>query len=104
VRRACAEQLERFLARTRARGLPVKWFGAASQTGFTSAPRHWRYAGGQGALAATESILSTLCDIRTPVTMTDEECDLAAAIVRDAIQSVISEPTETSETRPLGTA
>lgn len=104
VRRASASQMERFLARARARGLPVKWFGVDSQTGFTSAPRHWRYAGEQGALAATDDVLSTLCDIRTPVTMTDEECDLAAAIVREAIQSVISEPTETSETGPLGTA
>lgn len=104
VRRASADQMERFLAQTRARGLPVKWFGAPSQTGFTSAPRHWGYAGDQGALAATENILSTLCDIRTPVTMTDQECDLAAAIVRESIQSVISEPTETSETGPLGTA
>lgn len=86
-----------FLARTKARGLPIKWFGADNQVGFTSAPRHWAYAGQQGPLAQTHTILAGLCDIRTPVSMTDDECDLAAEIVREAIQSVISARTGTGE-------
>jgi dTDP-4-amino-4,6-dideoxygalactose transaminase len=81
-------ELERFLALAKARGLPIKWFGAEQQSGFTSAPRHWRYAGQQGALEATHAVLAGLCDIRTPVTLTDEECDLIAEIVRDALDSI----------------
>ncbi|MGL4634474.1 MAG: DegT/DnrJ/EryC1/StrS family aminotransferase [Beijerinckiaceae bacterium] len=91
------EDMEQFLALTKASGLPIKWFGARQQIGFTSAPRHWNYAGAQGELEATHAVLSTLCDIRTPLALTDEECDLAAAIVREAIQSVISAKAEMGE-------
>lgn len=73
----------------RACGLPVKWFGAEAQNGFTSAPRHWTYAGEQGPLDQTHAVLATLCDIRTPVTLTDDECDLIAQIIREAIDIAI---------------
>jgi dTDP-4-amino-4,6-dideoxygalactose transaminase len=82
-------EMERFLALAKARGLPIKWFGAQQQIGFTSAPRNWDYAGAQGSLETTHAVLATLCDIRTPVSLTDEECDLVAAITREAIQSVV---------------
>ncbi len=90
--------MQRFLDLAKARGLPIKWFGAESQAGFTSAPRHWRYAGEQGDLSATHQVLSGLCDIRTPVSMTDEECDLVALIVREALETVISATTGTRAT------
>jgi dTDP-4-amino-4,6-dideoxygalactose transaminase len=85
-----ADEMPGFLAAAKARGLPIKWFGAEQQAGFTSAPRHWAYAGEQGALPETHAVLATLCDIRTPVTLTDDECGLIAEIVRDAIDSVVS--------------
>ena len=94
-----AAEIGAFLARTKARGVPIKWFGAESQVGFTSAPRHWRYAGEQGGLTQTHQVLAGLFDIRTPVSMTDDECDLAAEIVREAIQSVISDRTGTGQAR-----
>jgi dTDP-4-amino-4,6-dideoxygalactose transaminase len=85
---------ETFLARCKTRGLPIKWFGADQQAGFTSAPRHWRYAGPQGGLDQTHNVLATLCDIRTPVSLTDAECDLIAAIVRDEVSAAAeTEPT-----------
>ncbi len=83
-------EIEAVLAHAKARGLAIKWFGAAEQIGFTSAPRHWRYAGEQGRLAQTHAVLATLCDIRTPVSLSDDECDLIAAIVREAIDAVVS--------------
>lgn len=86
-----------FLGHARDRGLPIKWFGADRQLGFTSAPRHWAYAGEQDALDATHSVLSTLCDIRTPVAMTDEECDLTATIVREAIDAALAGVPERNE-------
>jgi dTDP-4-amino-4,6-dideoxygalactose transaminase len=81
-------EMAAFLAAAKERGLPIKWFGADKQAGFTSAPRHWRYAGEQGPLDATHDVLATLCDIRTPVSLTDAECDLIAEIVRDALDAV----------------
>jgi hypothetical protein len=86
-----AGEMPAFLAAAKARGLPVKWFGADKQAGFTSAPRHWHYAGEQGDLAATHRVLATLCDIRTPVSLTDAECDLIAEIVREAIELIVAE-------------
>jgi len=81
-------EMDAFLEQAKARGLPIKWFGAERQIGFTSAPRHWRYAGHQDALARTHQVLAGLCDIRTPVTLIDEECDLIAEIVRESIETV----------------
>ena len=86
------------LDRCAARGLPIKWFGAGRQRGFTSAPRHWRYAGEQGPMAQTHAILAGLCDIRTPLSLTDEDCDLVADILREAIETVVSARAETGET------
>lgn len=83
-------QIETALAHAKSRGVAIKWFGASEQIGFTSAPRHWRYAGEQGELARTHAVLATLCDIRTPVSLTDDECDLIATIVREAIDAAVS--------------
>jgi dTDP-4-amino-4,6-dideoxygalactose transaminase len=79
-------EIEYFLSAALQRGVPIKWFGAAAQAGFTSAPRHWKYVGEQGELKRTHEILHRLCDIRTPVTLTDEECDLIAAIVVESLE------------------
>jgi dTDP-4-amino-4,6-dideoxygalactose transaminase len=87
VRGLSAQEIPVFLDLARARGVPVKWFGAARQSGFTSAPRHWAYAGSQGPLAATHHVLAGLCDIRTPVTLTDAECDLIATIVCESLET-----------------
>lgn len=86
-----APQIEAVIGHSKSRGVAIKWFGAAEQAGFTSAPRHWRYAGEQGDLARTHAVLASLCDIRTPVSLTDDECDLIAAIVREAIDAAVSE-------------
>jgi dTDP-4-amino-4,6-dideoxygalactose transaminase len=95
--------MDTFLARTKARGLPIKWFGAPRQAGFTSAPRHWRYAGAQGPLDQTHRVLATLCDIRTPVTLTDADCDLIATIVREEIDEIAVAPAtgRGTENRPF---
>jgi dTDP-4-amino-4,6-dideoxygalactose transaminase len=97
--RDCDEHETRaFLARCAARGLPVKWFGAGRQSGFTSAPRHWRYAGEQGRMQQTHAVLAGLCDIRTPLSLNDRDCDLVAEIVREAIETVASARAEAGET------
>jgi dTDP-4-amino-4,6-dideoxygalactose transaminase len=97
-----AAEMKAVLAHALERGVPIKWFGASRQTGFTSAPRHWSYVGEQGPLEATHHVLSTLCDIRTPVSMTDEECDLAALIVREAIDAALPAVAGRSEARLVG--
>ena len=44
----------------------------------------------EAAEAVEHAVLATLCDIRTPVSLSDDECDLIAAIVREAIDAVVS--------------
>jgi dTDP-4-amino-4,6-dideoxygalactose transaminase len=83
------DEITAFLAAAKDRGLPIKWFGAEHQLGFTSAPRHWLYAGEQGGLEQTHEVLAGLCDIRTPVSLTDGECDLIATIVRESAQRIV---------------
>lgn len=81
-------QMQQFLACAASRGLPIKWFGAQEQAGFTSAPRHWEYAQSNDALPQTHAILATLCDVRTPLSLTKSECDLIVEIIDHAIESV----------------
>lgn len=91
-------EIQAFLARCAGRGLPIKWFGASRQRGFTSAPRHWRYAGAQSPLPRTHAVLAGLCDIRTPLSLTDEECDLVADIVCEAAETIAAARAAAGET------
>ncbi len=61
-------------------GVSVKWFGRPDPLGFTSRFDHWRYAGEQ-ALPQTAAVLQGLCDMRIPLTMTDDQADLIVAIL-----------------------
>lgn len=67
-------------------GLHVKWFGESVMQGFTSRPRQWEYVSSAQDLPRTEAILSKLCDMRVPATMQLESCQIAAEIIRFAIQ------------------
>jgi dTDP-4-amino-4,6-dideoxygalactose transaminase len=96
-----ASEIEQFLQDAKARGLPIKWFGAERQLGFTSAPRNWRYAGPQGVLERTHNILAKLCDIRTPVTLSDDDCDLIAEIVTECVDSIVRRRQSTRNDSPL---
>ncbi|MBL8385912.1 MAG: DegT/DnrJ/EryC1/StrS family aminotransferase [Burkholderiales bacterium] len=82
-----APAIEAVLAACGARGLHIKWFGAALPVGFTSHFGHWRYLEA-GALPHTAAILRGLCDVRIPLSLTLEECGLIGEIVRAAIAGV----------------
>jgi dTDP-4-amino-4,6-dideoxygalactose transaminase len=97
------DEIAAVLARCADEGLPVKWFGAGRQRGFTSAPRHWRYAGEQGAMSRTHAVLAGLCDIRTPLSLTDDDCDLVAEILREAVETVVSARAGAKEAGPAAT-
>ncbi len=70
-----------YLARAVARGVELKWFGAAEPQGFTSRYRHWEYAGEQ-RLPRTDAILAGLVDLRLPLSFSPEDCDVIARILR----------------------
>ncbi len=70
-----------FLARTLARGVELKWFGAANPVAFTSRYQHWAYADPQ-SLPRTDAILAGLIDMRVPLTFSVEDCAQIARIIR----------------------
>lgn len=64
-------------------GVEVKWFGAAEPAGFTSNHTSWCYVQRQ-ELPRTDALLSGLFDMRIPLTLTLEDCELIARHIADA--------------------
>jgi hypothetical protein len=67
-----------------ARGVELKWFGAADPLGFTSRYAHWRYAE-PVALPGTDRVLAGLIDMRLPLTFTPDDVALIARIIAEEV-------------------
>jgi len=72
-----------FLAACKARGIDIKWFGAERPTAFTSRYDSWRYLGQPQRLPKTLAALSTTCDMRVPLTFSEDDCRLIGEIVAE---------------------
>ena len=75
------------VARCLARGVELKWFGAAEPVAFTSRYDSWRYAASE-PLPQTDRVLAGLLDIRVPLTFSLEDCELIARIIRGEVSAV----------------
>ena len=75
------------LARTAARGVELKWFGADQPMAFTSRYQHWRYAEPQN-LPQSDAILAGLIDMRVPLTFSESDCAQIARIIRQEVLAV----------------
>jgi dTDP-4-amino-4,6-dideoxygalactose transaminase len=82
-----AGAVEEVVARCLARGVELKWFGAAEPAAFTSRYDSWRYAEPQ-SLPKTDRILQGILDIRVPLTFSLAECDVIARIIRSEVSAV----------------
>jgi len=82
-----AEAVQDVVARCAARGVELKWFGAAEPVAFTSRYDSWRYAPAQ-RLPRTDRVLAGLVDLRLPLTFTPEDCALIARIIRAEVGAV----------------
>ncbi len=71
-----------FVAAAAARGVELKWFGAAEPAGFTSRYAHWQYARPE-ALPQTDRVLAGLIDMRLPLTFLPEDVDQIARILSE---------------------
>lgn len=72
--------IQAFLKATGARGVQLKWFGAAEPVGFTSRHDSWRYMAAQ-KLPRTDAILARLIDMRLPLTFSVDDCRQIGAII-----------------------
>ncbi|WP_147106116.1 DegT/DnrJ/EryC1/StrS aminotransferase family protein [Tateyamaria sp. syn59] len=72
------------VAKCAARGVELKWFGAAEPVAFTSRYDSWRYAPSK-PMAASDRVLAGIVDLRVPLTFSLEDCALIARIIRDEV-------------------
>jgi dTDP-4-amino-4,6-dideoxygalactose transaminase len=77
------DRIPDFLARCKSSGVELKWFGASEPVAYTSKYDSWRYAGTQH-MPQTEEVLSTLCDMRLPLTFSKQDCEVIGEIIREA--------------------
>lgn len=76
-----------FVQKARDKGVMVKWFGRAKAEGYTSAPQHWAGADATSVPHAC-AVQATLCDIRIPLGLTAQDCDLVADLLIMACDAV----------------
>jgi dTDP-4-amino-4,6-dideoxygalactose transaminase len=84
------ERIPDFVAGCAARGVEIKWFGAAEPVGFTSRYDSWRYLGETQPLPKTLRVLATTCDMRVPLTFSEEDCRLIAEIVGEEARACLA--------------
>jgi dTDP-4-amino-4,6-dideoxygalactose transaminase len=75
-----AARVTGFVARCAARGVELKWFGAADPVAFTSRYSHWAYAN-PPVLPQTDRVLAGLIDLRLPLTFTLDDVALIGRII-----------------------
>ena len=74
-------QIQRFLQECNLRGLYVKWFGTPGPIAFTSNYAHWHYLRQKPDIPNSMGVLNQLLDLRTPLSLTDDDCALIGKIV-----------------------
>ena len=77
-------QIERFLKECSLRGLYIKWFGTPTPIAFTSNYAHWHYLTSKPDVPKSMAVLNQLLDLRTPLSLSDEDCELIGQIVAAA--------------------
>lgn len=81
---ASPDTMRAVMAEAAALGVELKWFGDPEPRGFTSSHTSWRYMASQD-LPQTDAVLSTLLDIRIPLTFDVDDCAHIAAILRHVV-------------------
>lgn len=81
-------QIRRLVEAAAARGVEIKWFGDAEPQAFTSRFDSWRYIEPAVDLPATRHVLSTLCDMRVPLTFNEDDCREIGAVIEESIAAV----------------
>ena len=83
-----ADAIAAFVDRCAARGVVLKWFGRPEPQGYTSRFDSWRFLDDLPELPRTRRVLSTLLDLRIPLTFDEDDCEAITAILRDEIASM----------------
>ena len=87
VKGLSAAEMERFLEACATRGVFVKWFGRAQPVGFTSVHEHWEYVTEKQGLPQSRRVLSEVCDMRIPLALPLDSCDMIVAVIRHCLEN-----------------
>jgi dTDP-4-amino-4,6-dideoxygalactose transaminase len=71
---------ELFVKQNKELGVELKWFGNDDPSGFTSNHKSWKYVGRQ-QLNKSDEILSSLFDLRLPLTFSIDDCKHISKII-----------------------
>ena len=63
------------------RGLYIKWFGVPEPIAFTSNYAHWHYITEKPVLPQSMAVMNQLLDLRTPLSLSAQDCELIGQIV-----------------------
>jgi dTDP-4-amino-4,6-dideoxygalactose transaminase len=94
-------RIRSLIARSAARGVELKWFGAADPVAFTSRYDHWRYARPE-PLPRTDRVLAGLIDMRLPLTFTPDDVGLIGRILKAEVSAVFQGAEDAPAAVPLG--
>jgi dTDP-4-amino-4,6-dideoxygalactose transaminase len=83
------ETIKTFLLGCKERGVELKWFGNKEPVGFTSTYSSWEYLSERPSLPNTDRILSTMCDMRVPLTFSEEDCETILDIMKSVAHNVL---------------
>ncbi|MGI9478404.1 MAG: DegT/DnrJ/EryC1/StrS family aminotransferase [Hyphomicrobiaceae bacterium] len=72
------------------RGIDIKWFGADVPHAFTSRFDSWRYLKDIPELPRTREVLATTCDMRVPLTFSEQDCADLTEIIAQAHQDCLT--------------
>ncbi len=82
-------KIEAVLEQSAKHGVPIKFFGGDKAIGFTSRSPHWEYISGDQQVSQSERVLSSLCDVRLPLGLTDQQADILADVITESVDAVI---------------
>lgn len=82
----CAEQIQEIVKQCGECGVVLKWFGDDVPRDYTSRYDSWRYIEAMPQLPQTERILSTLLDMRIPLTFSESDCELIGEIIVEVVE------------------
>ena len=71
-------------------GVFLKWFGAAEPVGFTARHVHWRYLPAGASVPTADRLLAGLCDMRLPLSMSEDDCRTVAAVLGESMQAALA--------------
>ena len=81
-------EAELFIKKNKELGVELKWFGNDDPSGFTSNHKSWKYVGRQ-QLNNSDEILSSLFDLRLPLTFSIDDCIHLSKIIIDCSSQFI---------------